>query len=227
MTENKTASPESGGLALMRSTWEAGLYDIAVAAADIAIDDLLDSGILKDIPVVGWFAKGAAVAGAVRDGLLLRKIVRFLEGAAVATDEDRQAFRDHMDDQHEARRFGEQLMLYIERHEHFDKSYVMGLVFAALVAGDITRDTYDRLNAAIDRLSAAELKQLPQYYASLKDIPEDVGHALLVAGLVGIYFTVHDLRVIDGPEPAGSGMFNYRGNELGRTLAEIISGHAA
>lgn len=227
MKESDRAS-ESMGSALIRSTWSAGLSGIASEAADVALDQLVGSGVLKDIPLIGWFGKAHAAVRVVRDALLLKKILRFLEGAAEATEEDRQAFRRKMEeDPGEARRVGEQLLLHLDRHEHFDKSFYTGLVYAALVADRIDRETFDRLMASVDRLDAAQLRRLPQCYTSLSDVPEDVGQALLLAGLVGIYFTLHDLRVVNGPQPAGSGMFNYRENKLGRQLVEILEGHTA
>ena len=228
MTNPVHGDNEPLGAALAKSAWKAGLSDLVANAGDLGIDQLLDPGVLKDLPIIEWFAKVRSVTRTLRDAILLKKILRFLEGAASATEKRREAFRQRMEkESDETIRIGELILLHIDRHEHYDKSFYAGLVFAAFVESRIDRETFDRLMTAIDRLDAGELKRLPELYSSLADLPEDVGQVLQLAGLVRVYFTVHDLKVASGPQPAGSGRFNYSRNELGQTLASILERHTA
>ena len=61
-----------GGAELIRSIAKSPGRDVLTDARDISIDQVLESDIAKDIPVVGWVAKLAGVAVTVRDRMFAK-----------------------------------------------------------------------------------------------------------------------------------------------------------
>ena len=51
-----------------------GLQDSAAALAEIALDSLLDPGLVKDVPIVGTFVALTRATLAIRDRLFLKSL---------------------------------------------------------------------------------------------------------------------------------------------------------
>jgi hypothetical protein len=213
-----------GGRALMRSIWSRGVGDITPEGMDILLDSALTEGPLRDIPVVGWMVKTYGAMNAVRDWLLVRKILRFLRGTQAATVEQRRAFAERMEaDPAYQRRVGEELFLLLERHETVDKSELLGRVFAALIRQEISYEAYQRYAFIIDRLFLQDLLHLEQHYARVAAF-----EAALEQGNQTLFEQFLD-------EPATQALFGYglldssgyiettyHRNALGETLIRLL-----
>lgn len=66
---------EEGSVALIRSE---DVQDAAAELAEAGIDQLLEDGFLRDVPVLGSVLGTIRAAGRVRDFLLAKKLGRFL-----------------------------------------------------------------------------------------------------------------------------------------------------
>ena len=70
----KGSDSENLGDSLIKSVTQAGAGEIARDISEIALDSVLDGGLLKDVPVFGWFAKFYAASITMRDHLFLKKV---------------------------------------------------------------------------------------------------------------------------------------------------------
>lgn len=96
-----------GGEAMLLSIGQAGGRDLLTEAVDIGLDGALDPGLLRDLPVIGWFVKGADVAAAIRDRFFAKKVLGFVAGTNSASAGATKEFVDDLSEPKERRRAGE------------------------------------------------------------------------------------------------------------------------
>lgn len=147
---------------LIESISKNATIDIAPDVAELALDAALDKGLLKDIPVFGWFVRGYRVISDVRDRILLKKIALFLISLNQVDEKQRLALVNRiLRNDAEKRKFGEHIILLLDRQESFEKSSFLGSIFAAYLRGEIERWEFDVLATGIDTASiVADLKEL-------------------------------------------------------------------
>ena len=56
-------------------------------ALDLSVDQFLESGIVRGVPVVGWVVKLAGIALIIKDRMFAKKLVLFLAGTSTASAE--------------------------------------------------------------------------------------------------------------------------------------------
>jgi hypothetical protein len=92
---------------------------------------------------------------------ICKKIAAFYAGAGKASPEDRVRFRKKIEiNKAYQKKVGESLLLLIERHERFEKSLLLGRLFASFMSGDITHELFMRLSAALDKAVIEDLEAL-------------------------------------------------------------------
>ena len=152
------------GVSLIKSVTQSGAGEIARDVSEMALDSILDEGLLKDVPVFGLLAKFYAVAGTVRDHIFLKKVASFLFGTSLAPQGVKDKFRETLDaDPGFCRKVGENLILLLERHDHFDKSLLLGRVFSEYLNNRINYEHFLRIASSIDRVPITDLNQLSSY----------------------------------------------------------------
>lgn len=214
MSEHEEPSLEES---LVRSIAKPNLTELAADLAEVGLDQLLQDGALRDIPVLGILVGLCRTAGVVRDRIFAVKVIRFLVGLGAIPMEDRERLLKQHDQPAERRHLGETLVLLLDRLDDMHKPEALAKLFAAYVRGRCDLETFRRLSTALDRVPLSSIAEFGAFYR-----PE-VGRFVLngqylaqfaFAGLVDIEF------VRTGPTggPGGS----YVKNELGALFLEIL-----
>lgn len=155
------------GTSLVKLILSNGGADIVGDVSELALDAALDEGLLKEIPVFGWFAKGYGVVTAMRDRIFLKKIALFLKGVSVK-GQSPEKFQEELSNPEFCKKVGETLILLLDRQDNFDKAQFLGKVFNGYLRGEFDYDMFLRLASAIDRALITDLKNLPSYYQKMK-----------------------------------------------------------
>lgn len=140
---------------------ETGGLELSAEILEFSIDQIIDNGILKDIPVVGWIVKGLSFTQSISDRILYHKILRFLFELEKINEADRQKFREKI--QKEAgyrRKVGEHLLILINKIDAFDKVSLLAKCFEYHISGSIDLLYFIDLSHIIERSSLADLKAL-------------------------------------------------------------------
>lgn len=208
------------GNSLIKSAGSTELSDASVEALDIAVDALMDDGILKDIPIFGWAVKAIKAGQNIRDAIFLRKIAMFLKGVSgVSADEKREFTEKIENDVNHRQKVGENLLLLIDRHERIEKSLLLGRLFAAYMKNELSNEGFMRLSAALDKAIIEDLEELnkcrPHYFM----LPKQAEEGLYRCGMMNIKIEVPELN----PRLAGNGLkmkgeYDYEFNELGKVF---------
>lgn len=135
--------------------------ELPAEIVEFTIDQIIDDGILKDIPIVGWIAKGLSVSRSISDRILFHKIIRFL----VALDENNEGSRENFckrinDDPAFKKRVGEHLLILLNKIDTIDKASFLAKCFAYFLTNVIDHDYFIDLSSVIERSTIADLKSL-------------------------------------------------------------------
>jgi len=138
-----------------------GCLELPAEILEFSIDQVLDEGLLKDIPVVGWIAKGVSIGHSISDRILYHKILRFLIALEKIGEGDRETFRTKVrDDSDFRRKVGEHLIVLLDKIDAFDKASLFALCFDHFLTSDIDHEYFADLSHVIERTPLSDLKAL-------------------------------------------------------------------
>ena len=146
---------------ITESIIQANEIEFAGSIAEFSIDQLLDKGILKDVPWVGWLFKATSVYSSVSDRILLAKIARFLLNLQkIKADEKRQFVKELRDDPTKKKKIGSKLLLIIDKIDDLHKTDILACVFDHYITGDITYSQFSRISHSIEQAHIEDLYSL-------------------------------------------------------------------
>lgn len=164
------------GAFLVESTVLGGAAEIAGEVAELALDSVLDEGVLKNVPVFGWLAKAHGMITSIRERIFLGKVAKFLRSTATVSDLEKKSFRDKLAaDPDFGRRVGENLVLLLDRHDNMEKACILGKIFSAYLRGMIDYDEFLKIAAAVDRAVISDLKHLEENYRKMQSYDPKAG----------------------------------------------------
>lgn len=149
--------------ALTRSVATQSLADVLGAISETAIDAALESGALQDIPVIGTIT-GALKAGSdIKSALFFRKITLFLKTLSEISYEDRRKFIDGMESMEKKHKFGEAILLLLEKAEDMSKPILIAKIINAYIMGHVEEAKAFRICSMIDRCYVQDLEILKNF----------------------------------------------------------------
>jgi hypothetical protein len=156
--------------------------ETAIEMADIAIDQLLDDDLLKELPFIEWGVKAARVTRMIRDRLFLRKVMSFVNNLRTPSAK-RQEFRDKLaGDPKLRKKLGEVLLIHLDHLNDLDKPEYTARMYDAMLAGQIAFAQFRKLIDAIDLAYIEDLHAL----ANGTDLDNSEMASLVRTGLVDI-----------------------------------------
>ena len=158
----------------------------------------------------------------IRDRLFLKKVFNFYLGAAEATPEEREEFCKKIEDDIKyKKKVGESLLLLIERHERFEKSFMLGRLLAIQIKGLISHEDFMRLASAVDRSTLEDLNALHESEGYEHSLSKAVSESLYKCGLMGMKLDVKRVsrKLLEMmPDAPREVVASYRLNRLGDLL---------
>jgi hypothetical protein len=125
---------------------------------EFGIDQLLEDGLLKDIPWVGWIIKCKSVYTSISDRILLAKIARFLFALHSHSWEQRNEILERITSTDDRRKIGEQVLIALEKTDALEKADLLGKVFSYYVRGLLSEVEHSRLVDAVIKCHTSDLK---------------------------------------------------------------------
>jgi hypothetical protein len=202
------------------------LGEVGVDLTEVAIDALLDEGVIRDVPIVGSLKALFSAAVNIKDYFYLKKVLIFLSELKESSKEEREDFVTHnfaSDSQVNA--VGEKLLLLLERSDDIEKARIYGKIIRHSILNNITRDRAFRLCYMVDKVYLKDVSVLIEHFSQTRNTevsPEDmdpfIAFELQKAGLL-------TFSSIDGGnfESIHSGGIVFHVNEYGRKLVEVLN----
>ena len=206
---------------LVKSLNRGELTDLGATIGDVALDGIIGSGALDGVPVLGTMVSIARTGSAIRDLVFQRKVLAFLVSFGTETNPTaRQEFVRKIEEQDNVQRFGETILLLLERMDDLSKPVIVGRLMAAAARGDMILKEALRLSRIVDRAFIEDLRLLPELVDDKVQPDEAVADALFSAGLLSNVGSDGGtfLSVDEGGEPGGT---IYSRNRYAQLLIEF------
>jgi hypothetical protein len=137
------------------------LTELATEGAELALDSLLNDGVLKNIPFFSSLHKMHQAYLGIRESIFARKVYRFLNELKDIPANDRKSFIEKLDGDSEFNhRVGEKLIVILDRLDDLDKPTIIGRLFRSAIQERIRFVTFLKLSSIVDRAFLPELLQL-------------------------------------------------------------------
>ncbi len=192
--------------------------DPLVDLSQIALDELLKSDLLKEIPVVKTLLAIPATWRGISDYLLIKKILEFLFQLNSISSEEKSKFLKSLES-HEREKIIGQLVLVLEKHESYEKSKIQGKLFKALIKNKLTNIEYFALTYALTMLNTDNLERLVNFYIKVQPGTSPEMDASLLYNFVFLQLIKVDNSSIG---TWGGGGPQFKHNELGKKFIDAI-----
>ena len=145
------------------------LVDLGNDVAEIAIDSILDEGLLKELPVIKTVFTLYKTGKSVKDQFTLRKILSFLNGCNGLSREEVEKFIHSFEDEEKSKEFGMQLLLIIDKTDDIKKTELIGKLFLLLLKKKFELKFYLRLCYMLNKCFYDDILCL-QYFENSQSI---------------------------------------------------------
>lgn len=155
------------GSNLVKLLKSASLTDVSKEYLELGLDTFLESGAMKDIPLVSSIAGIIDVTGAVRDQLLADKLIRFMSQLSELPSAERIKMAEKLNaDDKFAGRAGATLIEILDRLESKGKPELAANFFAAYSRSKISFEELRRILVSLERLPSFDIEELEAFSRS-------------------------------------------------------------
>ncbi|MEQ1752312.1 MAG: hypothetical protein ABL974_23025 [Prosthecobacter sp.] len=135
--------------------------EAALELTETALDQLITSELLANLPVVGIAFKVCKSISGIRERYYISKLASFVRALERVPDEDRQDMLGlALTGEEERRKIGERLLLTLEQLSDSERPELMGTFFIAFIRSRIDQTTLFRCWDAIETGYSGDLKDL-------------------------------------------------------------------
>jgi len=185
---------ESLGIELETAILSSDVGNTALNLIEVGIDTALDSGALRDIPVLGTVVGIGRLGMSVSDFFLIRKLRDFLSPLSSLTPGERRSLSGNIAaDPKYARRVGIKVAELLNRVDSDLKPQMIGACFAALAKDEIDVAMLQRLTHAIEMLPPFHLADVSKFHAEAGggsySTDQDYGAAIHRVGMAEAHAT--------------------------------------
>lgn len=164
------------------------LSNLVADYAETGIDEFLQEGLLKELPFVKTFLAIRKTGIAIRDHLLIKKLIRFLGSLESLPPFDRYKMIERLEeDPNYGRKVGEHLIELLDRVDSFKKPVMMAEALKAYAREEISVIMLQQLYFAIETLPAFDIPLVGAFYRATeeerKEIDSSAKQRLMTAGL--------------------------------------------
>ncbi len=160
------------------------LTAVGTELSEIAIDSLLDDGVLKELPIIGTLTGLWKTGVTIRDALFVRKLLTFLNGLSEISIEDRTKMIASLDDEKTSEAAGERILSLLDRLDSSGKAKIVGKAFKLYSTGVITKDELWRVSFIVERLPLSDIIAISEWQSvALNAVPHIRKHLYLTVGV--------------------------------------------
>lgn len=196
--------------------------NIIIENAEVILDNVFESEVIKSVPILGSLANIGKAYISFKDRQLINKIAKFLEQLKVISQKELSEFLENEAQDPEA--LGEKVLVVLDRVETDEKAKIIGVLLVHYIKAKITKDDFDLLCHAVDRVYFFELHMLRNCYVNA-NIMLDIGPLFLPFRITkqNIELIKHNPMALFGDEKKPDHVkITYQLTRLGETLVRIL-----
>ncbi|MBW8198290.1 hypothetical protein [Flagellimonas abyssi] len=176
--------PENPNKKLELVIKDSDLPSLSKDFAEVAIDGIMDEGVLQDLPLVGGIVGAVKFGNSINKYLSAKKIYKFLFELHTIPQEQR---IKKIDEINNSRKYqssvGEMIFELLEKIESDGKPEILGKLFKAVIEEKIDYETYLRLAHIVKRLFYYDLVWLKNNSEGLR-VNGRINDELYTSGLI-------------------------------------------
>ena len=185
--------------------------------SEFTIDQILEEGLLRDIPIFGTIYKVFKIGGNIRDYVFAKMLYEFLSSFSTIPEKKRLKLIDKLDSEPKFnRKAGEYLILLLDRLDNYEKPKLVSKVFFAYLESKIDIVQLQRMNFGIDRVFYPNLMELEDYYD--QDLPNGQAHTTMEPETIQNLANCSFLSLSSGY----GGVVGSTKNDFGRLFVNLI-----
>jgi hypothetical protein len=203
---------------LEKTIKDTDLQNVSIGLSEVFLDELMDNGIVKDIPIIGTVVGlGKATLG-IKERLFLKKIIYFISELKNIPPDKRRRMIDKIDSSGKFRtKVGEKLLFIIDSCEDHEKAQVIARLFASFISQKLSYQEFLRSSCIVERTMLEDLNWFVDY--EYDDFMfEEVGD-LINSGLFSL--EIVDPHDYDHKVPRGLELRVYL-NEIGKKIRDVL-----
>ncbi len=209
---------------IFKSVKSEALNELTPEILETGFDLLIESEVLKDIPVFGIGFKSFSLYNKITESFFTKKLLRFLFELKDIPQSKREEFITELESKNETKKAGEKLLITLNRLNDDDKASIIGKLLKKTILGKITFNDFKRLTHIIDNTYLEDLELLKDN-EYLRNINDDIKTNLHQIGLLNQ--SIKDNREHEeykfkqtGRREIIPATFEYKLNSYGRILIE-------
>jgi hypothetical protein len=220
MGENK----KNNQIDIFKSVKSKAINELTPELLETGLDLLIESEVLKDIPVFGIGFKSYSLYKNITESFFTKKLLKFLFELKDIPQAKREQFIAKLESKNETEKAGEKLLITLNRLNDVDKASIIGKLLKKTILGKITFNNFKRLTHIVDNtyLEDIELLKDNEY---LRNINDDIKSNLYQVCLLNQ--SIKDNREHEeykfkqtGRRELIPASFEYKLNSYGRILIE-------
>ena len=137
------------------------LTSLGIDGAEIILDSVLETGILKDIPIFGIIYKSAKTLKNIENIFFMKKIYNFLfEIKSISTEKRKEFILELEESIGYNQKAGETLITLLARLDHVSKPSILGKLMKAKMEENISIEIFLRLSYIIEKAFIYDLNNI-------------------------------------------------------------------
>lgn len=150
------------GDSLLKTIIQSDAVEAVAEIAEVTADQLINSTLLQDIPLVGTISKLAKAGQYIQEERFAKKIKKFLLSFQDVKPKEREKFESKLNEDPEyAQEVGEKIIVTLHQLDDLHKAEIVAKMFKAHLRDEITKDVFYRLIRAIEKAFYQDLIDLP------------------------------------------------------------------
>lgn len=152
---------------------DADLHNVTIDLAETFSDNLLNDGLLKDIPILGTILGLTKTAISLNDRLLIKKLIYFISELKDIDQSRREKLISEIDKSETQKiKVGEKLLYIIDKSDDHCTAKYIAVLFKAFLNEEINYSQFLRCSSIIQKLLIQDLEQFIN--TDIKDIETNI-----------------------------------------------------
>lgn len=194
--------------------------DLLANLGEVALDQLLENPVLKEIPILGSAVSIARAGIGIREQAFLNKIKLFIDMLPEQSEEDKERLVEALDKDSRSRiKFGEVVLSTIEQSDSSAKVEYVAIVFSAFLMGEISSRELRQLCHSINVTQADDLLE----FAESDHLGEQKMRELVHTGLTDVIYPSTVPNTVGSINVKPTFEITKNGNILRQLVAEQVS----
>lgn len=160
------------------------LGNINKELGEVLIDNILEQGLLKEIPIVSLFTSAINIGTSIQNQFFLKKILKFLLELESIPKNERVDFISKIDqDKKYKTKVGESVLMILDKSDNYSKSQYIGILFKKCIEGKLAYSDFIKMSGIVNRSHLPILLRLTELNKNI-EIPKSDYEELFSLGLV-------------------------------------------